>query len=98
VSESFDPYYTWLGIPPQQQPPNHYRLLGIESFEGSPDVIERAADRRMADLRTYQTGKHSADSQRLLNEVAAAKLCLLDAKKKARYDAALREKLAAAQS
>lgn len=98
MSESFDPYYTWLGIPPQQQPPNHYRLLGIESFEGSPDVIERAADRRMADLRTYQTGKHSADSQRLLNEVAAAKLCLLDAKKKARYDAALREKLAAAQS
>jgi hypothetical protein len=63
MSEQFDPYYTWLGIPPPQQPPNHYRLLGVELFESNPDVIERAADRCMADLRTYQTGKHSADSQ-----------------------------------
>ena len=43
MSERFDPYYTWLGIPPPQQPPHHYRLLGVELFEGSPDVIERAA-------------------------------------------------------
>lgn len=23
----FDPYHKWLGIPPKDQPPNHYRLL-----------------------------------------------------------------------
>jgi hypothetical protein len=26
----FDPYYHWLGIAPKDQPPNHYRLLGVE--------------------------------------------------------------------
>jgi hypothetical protein len=29
VSE-FDPYRKWLGIPPKDQPPHYYRLLGIE--------------------------------------------------------------------
>lgn len=23
----FDPYHRWLGIPPSEQPANHYRLL-----------------------------------------------------------------------
>ena len=26
---SFDPYLNWLGIPPHEQPPNFYRLLGV---------------------------------------------------------------------
>jgi len=76
-----DPYHRWLGIPPQDQPPNHYRLLGLQLFEDDADVIESAADQRMAHLRTFQTGTHSRLSQKLLNEVAAAKLCLLDPKK-----------------
>ena len=33
MSSGFDPYHKWLGIPPQDQPPNHYRLLGVELFE-----------------------------------------------------------------
>ena len=28
LQEKFDPYHIWLGIPPEEQPPNHYRLLG----------------------------------------------------------------------
>jgi hypothetical protein len=47
----FDPYYTWLGIPPKDQPPTHYRLLGVECFEANSDVIENAADRQMAHVR-----------------------------------------------
>jgi formylglycine-generating enzyme required for sulfatase activity len=92
---TFDPYYKWLGIPPEEQPAHSYRLLGIRLFEDDPDVISNAADQRMAHLRTHQTGAHGALSQRLLNEVAAARVCLLHPAKKARYDAALREKLAA---
>ena len=95
MSGSFDPYHVWLGIPPEEQPPDHYRLLGIPAFEGNPDVIENAADQRMAHLRTFQAGRHSAESQRLLNEVAAAKVCLLGAGRKASYDAALHQRLAA---
>jgi len=91
----FDPYYKWLGIPPAQQPPNHYRLLGIQLFESDPDVIVAATDQRMAHLRTFQTGKHTELSQELLNEVAAAKLCLLKPEEKAAYDARLRQQLAA---
>jgi hypothetical protein len=44
-------------------------------------------------VRTYQSGRHSGDSQRLLNELSAARLCLLNPEKKAAYDAQLRAKL-----
>jgi hypothetical protein len=92
----FDPYYNWLGIPAAEQPPNHYRLLGLAPFESNPTVIEHAADRVMIHLRTFAAGPHGVDSQRLLNEVATARVCLLDAAKKARYDADLRSRLAPA--
>lgn len=96
TSRAFDPYHVWLGIPPHEQPPNHYRLLGIVPFEDHADVIESAADRQMGHLRNYQSGKHSAFSQKLLNQVATAKVCLLNAAKKAVYDEQLRQTLAAA--
>lgn len=95
MAEDFDPYYRWFGIPPEEQPPHHYRLLAIKLFEDQPDVIETASDQRMMLLHSFQTGKHAAVSQRLLNEVAAAKICLLNAAKKAEYDRALKARLAA---
>lgn len=95
MNPAFDPYYKWLGIAPEEQPPNHYRLLGIRVFEEDPDVIEAAADQRMAHLRNYQAGKHSELSQKLLNEVAAAKICLLNRQKRGAYDANLRAELEA---
>jgi hypothetical protein len=93
VSAPFDPYHVWLGIPPQEQPPNHYRLLGVALFEVQAEVIETAADRQMAHLRTFQSGKHSAVSQRLLNEVSAARVCLLNSAKRVEYDERLRKRL-----
>ena len=95
---TFDPYYRWLGISPNEQPPNHYRLLAIEPFEDDPQVVENAADQRMGHLRTFQTGKHAEFSQKLLNEVAAAKLSLLNREKKAAYDELLRQELQADDS
>ena len=89
MNQPFDPYHRWLGIPPNEQPPNHYRLLGLQPFENDPVVIETAADRQMAHLRTFQTGPHAEWSQRLLNQVAAARICLLNGEKKASYDAVL---------
>jgi len=91
MAEKFDPYYTWLSIAPEEQPPTLYRLLGLRPFEDNPDVIENAADRQMTHLRTYQSGKHSEASQKLLNEIAAAKLNLLNLEKKAQYDKLLRQ-------
>lgn len=94
MAESFDPYHRWLGIPPKQQPANLYRLLGIELFESEVEVIRDAAEQRMAHVRTYQLGPNSELSQKILNELAAAKACLLDAAGKAAYDASLRATLA----
>jgi uncharacterized protein YegL len=90
MSDYFDPYHQWLGIPASDQPANHYRLLGIPMFEESAGVIENAADQRMGHLRTFQIGQHSSLSQKLLNEVVAAKVCLTTPAKKADYDQELR--------
>lgn len=95
MSAEFDPYYKWLAIPPRDQPPNHYRLLGVETFESDADVIGNAADQRMAHLRVFKTGEHVADAQRLLNEIATARTCLLNPDRKHEYDEGLREELRA---
>ena len=85
--------HKWLGIPPAEQPPNHYRLLGISAYENDPEVIDRAADGRMIFLRQNQSGPNGHWSQLLLNEVSAGRICLLDESTKQNYDAGLREHL-----
>jgi sucrose-6-phosphate hydrolase SacC (GH32 family) len=92
MPEPFDPYYKWLGIPPAQQPPHHYRLLGIELFESDVEVIDMAANQRMSYLQEMAGGTYGKESQRLLNEVSAARRCLLDKSAKAAYDEQLRAK------
>ena len=89
----FDPYQTWLRIPPDEQPPNHYRLLAIRLFENKSDVIQSAGKRQMAHLRQFRTGEHAELSQQLLNEVVGAKTCLLNSLSKTSYDAELRRQL-----
>jgi len=93
----FDAYHAWLGIPPEEQPPTHYRLLGLAETERDPKVIENAAERQMTYLRNLQTGKHGKLSQRLLNEVAQACNVLLSPVERAAYDARLAEKRDAAR-
>ena len=88
----FNPYRVWLGIPANKLPADHYSLLGLETYESDPDVIESAADKVMAFVKTFQSGKYSKQSQQLLNEIAAARVCLLNEKAKAEYDAKLRAK------
>jgi len=95
MSTEFDPYRKWLGIPPKDQPPHYYRLLGIARFEDDADVIENAADRQMAHVRTFQAGQFGALTQQVLNELSAAKICLLDPVRKAAYDDQLRATLKA---
>jgi hypothetical protein len=87
MAEHFDPYLQWLGIRDPERPPNHYTLLGVQPFESDPDVLANAADRQMAHVRTFQTGRHAIETQQLLNELAAATVCLLNPARKAPYDA-----------
>ena len=94
----FDPYHKWLGILSKDQPPHHYRLLGLELYESDLDVIEGAADRGMGFIRQYQSGEHAALAAKLLNEIATARLCLLKPTSKAEYDARLKKQLAVRES
>jgi S1-C subfamily serine protease len=93
MSDAFDPYHRWLGISPKHQPPDHYRLLGLEQFEADLDVICDAAERQSRHVRSYQLGSHASLSQKILNEIAAAKACLCDPATKAAYDQSLRQSL-----
>lgn len=95
MGNEFDPYLRWLGIRDADRPPNHYRLLGLDVYEPDVDIIAEAADRQMAHVRTHQTGPQAGHSQKLLNELAKAKVCLLNSGKKAAYDDDLRSRLAA---
>ena len=90
---AFDPYHIWLGIPLEDQPPSHYRLLAIPELESNPDVIDTAAERQTLMLRTFQTGDQAELAEQILNEVSAARICLLDAEQKARYDQQLHAKI-----
>jgi hypothetical protein len=65
-------------------------------FEDNPEVISEAADRQMGHVRTHQTGQYSDISQELLNELAKAKVCLLNRNRKEAYDAHLRKTVAKA--
>ena len=89
-----DPYYEWLGIPREEQPPNHYRLLGISLWESNPQVIDSAANQRMGYLQEL-TGDHEQldNAQRIIGEISRARLVLLDATKKDGYDKEIRKQL-----
>lgn len=89
MSEVFDPYLEWMGIPPSDQPPNYYRLLRIHPFEESREVIQAAVQSQTAWLETLRFGHRGAHAARLLSRVTKAGKCLLDADSKAAYDSLL---------
>lgn len=90
---TFDPYYEWLGIPSEERPPSHYRLLGINMFEDNREVISSAAERQVAHIRSFLDGPHAAIAQRLLDEITAALDCLLNPDRRQAYDEHLRHRL-----
>src|SRR5262249_24061684 len=58
--------------------------------ESDPVVIRAASERQSTYIQTYKFGPQADLSQRLLTEIAQAKLCLLDPIRKAEYDRSLR--------
>ncbi|REJ67803.1 MAG: hypothetical protein DWQ31_10510 [Planctomycetota bacterium] len=87
MSGDFDPYHKWLGIPPHERPLTLYRLLGLGEGEADPDVIDAAADRMMQFLRSQSGGQHTELAEKVLGEIASARLVLLDPEKRRRYEA-----------
>lgn len=87
----FDAYHKWLGIPPDDQPPHYYRLLGISLFEKDRTVIISALDQRQSFLKQKSVGQQGELAEPLLEELQQARLCLLNRLTKAQYDSTLRE-------
>lgn len=96
--EDFDPYEEWLEIPPEEQPPSYYRLLGVEEFEEDLAVIDAASKKRTAYLHPMGSGPERASVHRLLGEVAKARRTLLSEEKKRNYDEQLMQVLQNADS
>lgn len=90
MTEDIDPYRDLLGIETDERPPSHYALLDLEDFESDSSEIEKGAGRRMAALQEMAHSDDLDASQKLLNEVSAARRCLLDVTKKIEYDEKLR--------
>jgi hypothetical protein len=88
--QTLDPYFELLGIPQSEQPANCYRLLGIPEFTANKDVIGNAAARQMQFLRRVGGDRYLDEVQNILNEVAAARILLLNDNKRTEYDQKLR--------
>lgn len=92
-----DVYHELLGIPPAEQPPNHYRLLGIPLFEGNESVIKNGCRRQYEFARSARKRDIRA-VESLLNELMSAKLVLLNPEQKEAYDSQLRGSLGPLES
>jgi DnaJ-class molecular chaperone len=87
-----DLYTQWLGVRAGPRPPEHYELLGLPRFCKDADRIERAAREALAKLDKYQLVPDRARQQmlqKMITEVAKARMCLVDPRRRAAYDKTL---------
>ncbi len=89
MAKQLDVYRDWLGITAAERPLDHYALLKLNRFEDDVEKIRSGYRALNAHVRKYQTGEFGPQSQKLLNELAKAMLCLTDSQRKGDYDASL---------
>ena len=89
----FNPYREWLGL--ERSPTHYYELLGLPIGETDVQRIEAAAARALSSLRSIKPGQRQGHWNALLDQLEAARDCLLTADLKVRYDQRLRRKLTA---
>ena len=90
-----NPFHLWLGLPEKSTNPNHYQLLGIKSSERDVEAIEQAVEERLIRLARITPNQGQAEAlDKIRQRILKAQATLVDRKKRAQYDARLREKLA----
>lgn len=82
---------TWLEIPLDSWPPDHYRLLGLKMGESNPQTIEQHVQQRLEKVRPYQL-THPDSATEAMNRLAQAYVCLTDPESKKAYDAQLSQR------
>lgn len=79
---------SWLGIPIECWPPDHYRLLGLEVGEENTAQIELRVHQRLDAVRRYQM-TYPEEATEAMNRLAQAFVCLTEKSAKRSYDATL---------
>jgi len=88
-----DLYSLWLKVPPGERPPNHYALLGLPRFCDDVPRIEAAAQKRLDGLDRYALHPDPVKRdacQQVMNEVARARVVLINPQKREAYDLTLK--------
>jgi hypothetical protein len=88
-----DLYSKWLGLPPGRRPPDHYALLGLPRFCKDRQAIDAAASTQLGKLDAYSIhpDREKRDAcHRMMNEVASARVTLIDDRRRGEYDGQLR--------
>ncbi|MBT6495084.1 MAG: hypothetical protein HOL01_11090, partial [Planctomycetaceae bacterium] len=75
---------------PGEQPPHHYRLLGLKLFTSDRGKIDAAAEKAINRVRKQAGEKHKAVAARLIGMIDTARSCLLNAENQSAYDDKLR--------
>ena len=78
MAQQFDVYRDWLGVTDPERPLNYYQLLRVPKFEDNGQKIRANYCKLNAHVHKNAAGKSdrfAALSQKLLNELAAARLC-----------------------
>jgi hypothetical protein len=79
---------SWLGLPADAWPPDHYRLLGLEPGEGDVALIEQRVHQRLDSVRRYQM-MYPEQATEAMNRLAKAFIELTEAATKLAYDQSL---------
>lgn len=79
---------SWLGLPANQWPPNHYVLLGLKPGAFDAEAVEASVQERMAILRRYQL-THPELATEAMNRLAQAMISLTDETARSAYAAEL---------
>lgn len=88
----FDPYYTWLQIPMNQRPVNHYKFLGLIPPISDIKEIEAACLNRKKLFQAELLGIHGAEAQMMINQLKEITDTLLNPVRKEAYDQKLFKK------
>ncbi|MDP6634630.1 MAG: SUMF1/EgtB/PvdO family nonheme iron enzyme [Phycisphaerae bacterium] len=93
-----DRYSQWLGIERGDGAIDHYMLLGIERFCSDADAIDTAAHERldMLDIYSLAGSRDSREAcQEMMNEVARARVVLMNPQRREEYNRKLSGQTAA---
>jgi hypothetical protein len=91
-----DFYTKWLDVRPGPRPPDYYTLLGVEVFCRDLDAIEHATRRRLTRLDDFalHPNRETRDAvQNMMNEVARARVDLVNPGRRLDYDRRLADRL-----